>query len=365
MKFFRISFIWILLLSLTPNAILATDDKPVTESNDSKTHFFGFPILSESPETGFAIGGYFMAYRNPNPETDKIDTLNGIIMYTEEEQLILTLGINKYFQDDRYLLSANCGYIDFPGKFYGIGPDTDEDWEEDYTLLSKSFQGSFLMKLTPHTYLGPAVTYAEFDINDREPGGLLAAGDIIGYDGVTIAGAGLKLIRDTRDDGFLPQHGSLFNTQVTSYRQSWGSDEDFSQLITSYCCFWPVRETNTLAFMSAITLSDGDVPFEMMPVLGGSVIMRGYYGGRYRDRNFAALQGEYRFPIISRLSGVAFASLGEVAPEIDQFDSDNIKAAGGLGLRFRIDPNQKINLRFDLGLSEDGVCSYINFMEAF
>ena len=224
MKFFRISFIWILLLSFTPNAILATDDKPVTESNDSKTHFFGFPILSESPETGFAIGGYFMAYRNPNPETDKIDTLNGILMYTEEEQLILTLGINKYFQDDRYLLSANCGYIDFPGKFYGIGPDTDEDWEEDYTLLSKSFQGSFLMKLTPHTYLGPAVTYAEFDINDREPGGLLAAGNIIGYDGVTIAGAGLKLIRDTRDDGILPQPGSLFNTQVTSYRKSWCSD---------------------------------------------------------------------------------------------------------------------------------------------
>jgi outer membrane protein assembly factor BamA len=366
-KFFRILFILILLLLIVPNAILATDDKPVTESNDSKTHFFGFPILSESPETGFAIGGYFLAYRNLNPESvqDKIDTLNGILMYTEEEQLLLSLGINKHLQGDRFLLSTNCSYIDFPSKFYGIGPNTDEDWEEDYTLVSKSFHGSFLLRLTPHIYFGPSVTYSEFNIEDREPGGLLATGYINGCDGATVAGAGVKLTRDTRDNGFLPQNGSLLNAQVISYRKSLGSDGNFSQLNSSYRCFWPVRDTETLAFMSALTLSDDDTPFEMMPALGGPVIMRGYYGGRYRDRNFIALQGEYRFPIINRLSGVAFASLGEVAPEIEQFNFDNIKAAGGFGLRFRIDPNQKINLRFDIGASEEGICVYINFMEAF
>ncbi len=367
MRLFKVIFFSMFLLFLGQGILFAADDTSATDSVDSQTHFFGFPILSQSPETGFAVGGYFMAYRYPNPANQvNMDSLTGILIYTEKEQLILNLGVNKYFQDDRYLLTVDTGYVDFPSYFYGIGTDNKkdiEDLEEEFTLISKSFQGSFLLKISPNIYFGPTLAYCHFDVEDREAGGLLTTGDINGSDGVIVSGGGFKLIRDTRDDGFLPQHGSLFDVQVTGYRKSWGSDEDFSQLITNYRRFWPFRETGTFALMTTLELSDGEVPFEMMPSLGG--LMRGYMDGRFRDNNCAVFQGEYRFPIITRLSGVAFAGLGEVAPEIDKFNSDNIKAAGGFGLRFRIDPNQKINLRFDIGLSEDGVYTYINFMEAF
>lgn len=367
MRLFKLLLFTMLFLIFNQSFLLAADETPAANSGDSQTHYLGFPIFSDSPETGIAVGGMFMGYRNSKSTLPqgKMDMIQGILIYTEKEQIILSLDVTKYFHDDRYLIMAHGGYVDFPDKFYGIGPDTDEDLEEDYTLISKPFQGSFLLRLTPDIYLGPSVVYCRLDIEDRTEGGLLAAGDINGSDGTTVSGAGLKLLRDTRDDGFQPQHGSLLDAQVTSYRKSWGSDEDFSQFVTTYRQFWPIRQTKTLAFLTALFLSDGTVPFEMMPCLGGGTIMRGYYGGRYRDRNYAALQGEYRFPINARFSGVAFASLGEVAPEIDQFNSDNLRVAGGFGGRFRIDPNQKINLRLDIGVSEDGVYTYINFMEAF
>ncbi len=48
------------------------------------------------------------------------------------------------------------------------------------------------------------------------------------------------------------------------------------------------------------------------------MIMRGYYSGRYRDRNYAAAQIEYR-KVFNRMFGlVLFAGAGEVASEINQ-----------------------------------------------
>lgn len=366
MKLFRSLLLSMALLAMNSGTLRAAGYSSTTNQDNDSFHCFGYPIIYSTPESGFALGGYFMAYRNSKTShpRDNLDSFDATAIYTEKKQSILTLNSKKYLNDDRHLLTLQGGYTDYPNEFYGIGPDTG-DRKEDYTYIAKSFQGSFLWRLNSHTYLGPNLTYANYDIEDRIPGGLLAAGNITGFEGTNVAGAGLKLLFDTRDNGFLPRNGALLNAQANVYRRDLGSDEDFSQLLMTHCQFYPIGQTSTLALMAELDLSEGAVPFEMLPALGGSIIMRGYYYGRYRDRNYAAFQGEYRFPIGARFSGVAFAALGEVAPEIDQFDFNNFKAAGGFGIRFRIDPRQKINLRCDLGFSEAGVSSYIAFMEAF
>ncbi|HBE78629.1 MAG TPA: hypothetical protein DDW65_12765 [Firmicutes bacterium] len=365
-----IQAIWIgmLLLFLNPGTLWAVDgETAAAEPVDSEIHWGASPIFFSTPETGMAIGGYIMGYRSLDPDSPagKQDSFDGMLIYTKEEQIICNLSLKKYFQGDRYLLMAKGGYLDFPSKFYGIGSDADEDMEEDYTLLGRSYSASFLYKMVPDFYLGPFVSYGVFDVKDRTAGGQLAAGNIIGWDGTTVAGAGFQLLRDTRDDNYMPRNGSVFNAQAISYRQKWGSDEDFSQYGVTYKCFWPVGQTGTFALMSLVLFNDGTVPFEMMPCLGGETIMRGYYSGLYRDRDYAALQGEYRYVINSRISGVYFASLGEVAPESRQFNGENIKAAAGFGFRFQLYPKQKLRLRLDIGVSEDGFATYINFMEAF
>jgi Outer membrane protein len=368
MRLFKLLLLCGLVLLLNPAIILAADDELATAGQgDSKIHWAVFPIIYSTPETGFALGGDFMALHNPDPSNAqaKQDVFQGMLIFTQKKQTICNLNLKKYYQGDQYLLMANGCYIDFPSEFFGIGPGADADMEEDYTLIQKAFIGSFLFKLAPNLYLGPSLTYGRFEVEDWAAGGLLAAGDINGYDGTTVAGGGIQLLLDTRDDEFMPRHGSQLNAQFNGYSRDWGSDNDFSQFNMTYKQFCPVGQNGTFAFMSSVVLSDGTVPFEMMPCLGGDTIMRGYYSGYNRDRDYVAVQGEYRFPIKNRFSGVAFAGLGEVAPEVDQFDTDHIKAAGGFGVRFLLYPEQKLKLRLDLGLSEEGVFTYINFMEAF
>jgi outer membrane protein assembly factor BamA len=366
MRLLKVVFLFLLLLLLNPDSLLAAADDNVSTDN-SGVHWIGLPVFYSTPETDVALGGTLMGFHksNPNDPQGKTDVFQGVLIGTQKEQKIFSLNLKKYFLDDRYLMIVGAGYIDFPSEFFGIGPVAEENLEEDYTLIQNAVIGSFLWRLAPNFYLGPLFRYSRFGIEDRAQGEQLAQGNIDGWDGATVAGGGLSLVWDTRDDEFMPRNGSELNIQAMDYRRDWGSDDNFSQLAITHKIFQPVLENNTLAWMSFLSLSQGTVPFEMMPALGGDTIMRGYYSGRYRDRDYAALQGEYRYKISTRFSGVLFAGVGEVATEIDEFTADHVKAAAGFGFRFLLVPEQKIKLRLDIGMSESGTYSYVNFMEAF
>ena len=113
-------------------------------------------------------------------------------------------------------------------------------------------------------------------------------------------------------------------------------------------------------------LSTGSVPFQLLPELGGQYMMWGYYAGRYRDLNYTAFQCEYRFPLFWHFGGVVFASIGKVAPDIsDLLSTENIRVAGGGGIRYAIDKSQNVNIRIDFAFSPEGFSVYFNILEAF
>ena len=94
--------------------------------------------------------------------------------------------------------------------------------------------------------------------------------------------------------------------------------------------------------------------------------MRGFYDGRYRDMDYYALQGEYRFPIVWRFGGVAFGSVGKVGPDIPTlFSFSDLRAAVGVGLRFLMDPENQVNFRIDVAYNGKETAFYFNVLEAF
>jgi hypothetical protein len=56
--------------------------------------------------------------------------------------------------------------------------------------------------------------------------------------------------------------------------------------------------------------------------------MRGYYEGRFRERQLYAVQAEYRAHLFWRVGAVGFASLGGVARDIDGTTFDHRRVAG-------------------------------------
>lgn len=124
---------------------------------------------------------------------------------------------------------------------------------------------------------------------------------------------------------------------------------------------------DVLALHAVGYFATGDVPLVELAPLGSGQIMRGYYEGRYLDRDYLAAQAEYRlnfqdFP----LSFVGFAGAGLLAPKANQFSLNRLRTAAGLGVRLLVDPKERLNLRADFALTGEGDFNfYIQIGEAF
>ena len=93
--------------------------------------------------------------------------------------------------------------------------------------------------------------------------------------------------------------------------------------------------------------------------------MRGYYNGRFRDKNAVVLQAEWRQKVYKKLGITVFGNFGEVMPNVLKFYLADMKTSGGMGLRFMIDKQEKLNFRFDAAFGENSHGFYFNIAEAF
>jgi len=121
----------------------------------------------------------------------------------------------------------------------------------------------------------------------------------------------------------------------------------------------PVGEHNVFAAQLIGQFGSGDLPFNELGLIGGETIMRGYYLGRYRDRNLFAGQIEMRFlpfPLgfTNRIGGSVFLASGTVAPSLGEFAASDLRVTGGFGLRVLTFPSSDIFSRLAVGFSADG-----------
>lgn len=75
------------------------------------------------------------------------------------------------------------------------------------------------------------------------------------------------------------------------------------------------------------------VPFYLMPALGGSDRGRGFPTFRFRDRSLLLLQTEYRYVVNSFVAAALFADAGQVAPSLDAISWSGFRTSYGFGLR--------------------------------
>lgn len=98
------------------------------------------------------------------------------------------------------------------------------------------------------------------------------------------------------------------------------------------------------------SLTGGSSPFYLMPALGNDEMMRGYYNGRYRDRNFIAGQTELRYRLDARWGVVGFLGAGEVFHS--SFSFNQLKPNYGGGLRYFFDVEKGLSVRADYGIGQ-------------
>ena len=328
------------------------------------------PVVFYMPETNWGFGAAVTYYMyDPEQRTDRIlpSTLSAIGIYTTKKQIIALLGAELYLSGDKYRLLGNTGYSKFPSKFWGIGNDTPDELEEDYTPSTVNFAGEFQWRALPGWYVGVAAQAAYRELVEVEEDGLLAGGLVPGSEDGRIIGAGLLLTRDTRNNTVYPSGGSFHQLRAILYNGWFGSNYNFGSYSLDLRKYLSPASRHVLALRALGQWTSGDPPFDLMPQLGGDMLLRGYFQGRFRDRQLLAGQIEYRAPVWWRIGVVGFGSAGQVGASMDGFTWGGFKASAGGGVRFMLDPQSGLNIRADYGWAFDTETGgfYLSIGEAF
>lgn len=321
-----------------------------------------FPFVLYTPETGFGAGAAAGYYRRFDPAVEPSSFL-GSVQASLRGQFSLQVAPDVYLPGGRRI-EGEFRVSRFPDRFYGLGPDTPSELEEDFTSRIVVIRARWLEPLGPHVRVGPQVTARHERVVKVEEDGLLDGASIPGAGGSRVVGVGLAAVLDTRDSLFSPRRGGYLEGAWTVHDGRLGSDFDFHRLVLDARRFLPVGERSVIGLHAYAEAAPGVAPFTVQPLLGGSRRLRGYREGRYRDRFLATVQAEARFPVRGRFGGVVFAAAGDVASRPGDLDLSSLEAAGGVGLRYRL-TEEGVVLRGDFALGREGVEVYFTINHAF
>ena len=327
-----------------------------------------FPFFMYSPETKVGVGIAITYFRRPHGATEdqKPSTYSANFIITQRKQVVVGTGFERYWAAERYQLQGGVVFSKFPDTFYGVGNDTDADVSEDYTPRTFAVSASLRREIYTDLRVGPNVSYFYQEMAEVEEGGILARQELPGSEGGSLAQAGISAGWDRRDNIVYPHSGSLYELGFTVSDDAIGSDFSFTTWSIDLRRYFSPSRSQVIAVRGLGTFITGTPPFQALAMLGGSNVMRGYYAGRFRERQRYVLQGEYRLGFWKRMGLAAFADVGDVAHDVADFHFDQMRFAGGLGLRLLLSKSEGVTLRADFGTGDDGSSGmYLSILEAY
>jgi outer membrane protein assembly factor BamA len=363
-----LSFSVMLSANLLKSEALIIEKTQKSTIKEKKSGLILHPIFYYTPETktAFGAGGMYFFQTSKNKSRIRHSYILLGFEYTLMNQFKFGLEPDIYLKNEKYHLTGGISFRKFPSKFYGIGNNTAVDMEESYTPNTIDLRMVFQRKVRPELFLGLEYVFTQDSINEVEEDGLLAGGKIPGSTGAKASGIGILSTLDSRNNSFYPSSGNYFQLSTTIFNRFLGSDYNFNRIKLDFRNYFTLFSSHVLALQSFFCFQAGNIPFQKMSLLGGEEIMRGYYRGRYRDKNMIAFQMEYRIaPAWWRLGLVGFVGVADVASRLDRFDLGNFKYSYGFGIRYLFRRKEKINIRLDFAYGNGSSGFYIVLREAF
>lgn len=325
------------------------------------------PLVMYTPETHVGLGGLVVQFFRVGASSSdsRVSSVAFIALVTTRKQMIFEVIPDIYWDDEQNHVTGKLEYQRYPDSYFGIGPRTRADSEERYERERLRFRGGPRRRFFGAVYAGLTTDVMQYDAVYTDANGLFATRSVPGEDGGFTAGLGPTAQYDTRDNAVSSRKGTLAGASFVGFAPATGSRYEFWKLTTEARQFFPVGTESALGLRYYGEFQRGDVPYYQLAMLGGDELLRGYFLGRFRDRNLVALEAEYRFPLFWRFGAVAFAGAGDVAPELHRLSDEPIRFALGGGLRAALNTRERLNLRLDVGAGPDTFGVYFTAREAF
>jgi hypothetical protein len=313
------------------------------------------PVSDPTIGTGLAVAGLYL---HPRREGDTVSptSISGVFgMYTDTDSWMAGVFHEGFYSEDRYRVRSTLGYGEFNLKFYGVGDDSFfRDNPIDYKAEGIVFIPRVLFRLPFNNwFLGPRYYYlnidTSFDFSNLLPG--LPAINAT----TSTAGLGIVALYDSRDNNLWASSGSVFEAIAMVYGEGLGGDFDYQKYMLRFTQFFPVTDRITLAYRLDGQFIDGDAPFYDLSILN----LRGFPTGRYINDHAVTGQVEGRWNFYKRWTGLIFGGAGRTAEEVNDLGSAPTRYAGGVGIRYMIVEEQKLNIGIDITYGDDKVEVYV------
>lgn len=336
-------------------------------SSGADPKWIAYPTLAYSPETSWEIGvSAVLLYYAKRDTSNRLSEVSGFSFFTLESQYGAFFEHALYSDKNKWFGLGKIKIQSYPLTYYGIGPNISGDELAIANANSLLIRERLLRKIKGNWYFGMEIDYerltkVNFDwLNNNPP-----TGSILGENGYSNLGLGLGLVYDSRHNVLNVRHGFLSEIGYLAYRPAWGSTNNLNTLFIDNRAFFEYKKRNVFAMQTIGQFSQGDVPFNQLSMIGGETMMRGYYLGKYRDKNMIAFQAEHRwlpFKFSKRLGGAVFSGIGSVSPNLH---FDKLLWTVGGGLRVLLFPKRDVYTRLDVGFNPDGYGIYLFIGEAF
>lgn len=323
-------------------------------------NWFAVPIPFSNPtlDSGLVLAG---AYFHPQTEAEKSTQPPSVtgagVMYSGNGSWGVGIGHALYSDEDRWRFVGGVGYADVDLPLLRLGSNS-EVLDVEWLLSGYLAFGALSRRIGGHWYAGLTGVYTEIEQD--------LAIDIlsIGFDlrsSFQSVGLGPSLAYDTRDVPSNPYTGRYIKVGVLIHRPSLGSDLDYDAYSVAFKSYHELTKSLVLAWeLGGCARSDG-VPLWDACRIG----LRGFASTQYMGRSSVKGQAEARLRLSKRWGVVAFAGAGKLTKTFTGLREGDVVPSYGAGVRFSVQPAQRVNMSLDYARSEDDQAVYLSVGEAF
>jgi hypothetical protein len=284
------------------------------------------------------------------------------------------------FHDKGFAVTAKFEYdTDGSNRFFGLGPDSRQGEETNFT---KKTLGYFLRLGVPvFQDSGWKVNVAHKLAATRIAAGLINAIPDIGarFPEQTPShwhqdsAMQIFLDYDTRDNATTTRTGSYFKFLIENAQRGMGSEYTYSRYGFDLRHFYQPSNHPKIATASRFRIEQliGDVPFHILPSLGGKTTHRAYGDGRYVDKGMLTATIEERFTVfevetagvMTELQLAPFIGIGSVFNVPGKVHRKHMRPVVGGAVRAVARP--QVVGSIDVGVGQEGPAVFMDINYSF
>jgi outer membrane protein assembly factor BamA len=348
------------VLLCLPLLVHAEDEKALQKQSKN---YAAAPIVVSNPAIGSGVGATGMYFYDVGSGGEGLPRSSAQLVgaYTNTDSYFVGLLNSLHLREDRIRSKAglfhakiNNEYRDPLGGEAGFSTG----------VLAAYAQGTYRIGGDWFLGLQGVISDVRYEPETPQDADYL---DRVGAEDTTAGGIGPVLSFDSRDNIHYPGSGTLAEVKGFFKPSSWGNAADYAVGDAAVNHYIGLTPAHILALRAYGRTGTEDTPYTDKSRLGQQSDLRGFKSGEISGRTLLAGQAEIRWQFAERWGAVAFGGLSKLwDDDLEALITEDVYYSGGIGIRYMINTDQKINFRIDAAVGNgDNEGIYVGIREAF